>query len=285
MEFGTLYLVATPIGNLEDITYRAVRILSEADVIAAEDTRHTLKLLNHLGIKKPLISYHDNNRLTRAAELLDKLRSGQSIALVSDAGTPAISDPGEELVAMAIAEGFTVSPIPGCSAAVTALICSGLSTERFAFEGFLPQKHNERVKKLEAIKGEERTLIFYEGPHRIKETLKDMVQVFGQRKAVAARELTKLHEEFVRDTLDGLLGHFQAQDPRGEFVLIVEGGPAPTAKEAQAQWESVSIKDHVEGYVKKGYDRMEAMKMAAKDRGISKRQVYAVLNGEGRSTP
>jgi 16S rRNA (cytidine1402-2'-O)-methyltransferase len=189
--YGTLYLVATPIGNLEDITYRAVRILSEVDIIAAEDTRHSLKLLNHLEIKKPLISYHDNNRISRAGELLDKLKEGKNLALVSDAGTPAISDPGEELVAMAIEEGINVTSIPGCSASVTALILSGLPAGRFAFEGFLPQKHSDRVKFLENIKNEDRTLIFYEGPHRVKDMLADTLMIFGDRRCAVLRELTK----------------------------------------------------------------------------------------------
>ncbi len=276
--FGTLYLVATPIGNLEDITYRAVRILSEVDIIACEDTRHSLKLLNHLNIKKPLISYHDINRITRAKELIEKLKSGSNIALVSDAGTPAISDPGEELVAMAIENGIKVSAIPGCSAFVTALIMSGLPTGRFAFEGFLPQKHRDRIRFLENIMYEERTLIFYEGPHRVKDMLKDTLKVLGDRKCAVLRELTKIHEEAVRGSLSQALAYFEEYEPRGEFVIVVEGSKkqAPDINDYNEQ----SIEEHFEYYEKQGNSRMEAMKLVAKDRGISKREVYAILNSK-----
>ncbi|NLU53153.1 MAG: 16S rRNA (cytidine(1402)-2'-O)-methyltransferase [Clostridiaceae bacterium] len=276
--YGILYLVSTPIGNLEDITYRAVRILGEVDLIAAEDTRHTIKLLNHLGIKKPMISYHDNNRISRLKELIEKLQSGINIALVSDAGTPGISDPGEELVVMAIENGIKVTAVPGCSASVTALILSGLSTGRFAFEGFLPQKHSERVKFLEGIKYEDRTLIFYEGPHRIKDMLSDLLKVFGERKCAVLRELTKLHEEAVRGTVSEVLAHFEANEPRGEFVVVVEGSKEPARE--NKDFSNLTVEEHVNMYMEKGHSRMDAMKLAAKDRGISKREIYSILNSE-----
>jgi 16S rRNA (cytidine1402-2'-O)-methyltransferase len=277
---GTLYLVATPIGNLEDITYRAVRVLSEVDLIAAEDTRHSLKLLNHLDIKKPLISYHDNNRISRAKELIEKLKAGTNIALISDAGMPAISDPGEELVAMAIAEGISVTAAPGCSASVTALVLSGLPAGRFAFEGFLPQKHSERVKFLEKIEYEDRTLIFYEGPHRVKEMLTDTLKVLGDRRCAAMRELTKLHEEGVRGTLSQVLEYFKLNDPRGEFVIVVEGSQKKASDNKKPDYADLTIEQHLDLYLQQGHDRMDAMKLVAKDKGISKRDVYSLLNSK-----
>lgn len=278
--YGTLYLVATPIGNLEDITYRAVRILSEVDMIAAEDTRHSLKLLNHLEIKKPLISYHDNNRISRAKELVEKLKEGKNIALISDAGTPAISDPGEELVAMAIEADIFVTAIPGCSASVNALILSGLPTGRFAFEGFLPQKHSDRVKFLENIQNEDRTLIFYEGPHRIKDMLTDTLKVLGDRRCAALRELTKLHEQAVRGSLSKVLSHFEEQDPRGEFVIVVEGSQKKASDIPKPDFTNLPLEQHVANYIQQGHDRMDAMKLVAKDRGLSKREVYSMLNSQ-----
>ncbi len=278
--YGTLYLVATPIGNLEDITYRAVRALSEVDMIAAEDTRHSLKLLNHLNIKKPLISYHDNNRISRARELVDKLKEGKNLALISDAGTPAISDPGEELVSLAIEEGIVVTSVPGCSASITALILSGLPTGRFAFEGFLPQKHSDRVKFLEKIQTEDRTLIFYEGPHRVKDMLEDTLKVLGDRRCAVIRELTKIHEEAVRGPLSQILAHFESHTPRGEFVIVVEGSQKKADSIQRPDYSDFSIEEHVALYTEQGHDRMSAMKLAAKDRGLSKREVYALLNAQ-----
>jgi len=277
-KYGTLYLVATPIGNLEDITYRAVRTLSEVDLIAAEDTRHSLRLLNHLGIKKPLISYHDNNRISRAEELVDKLRSGQNIALISDAGMPGISDPGEELVALAVSQGITVTAVPGCSASLTALILSGLPTGRFAFEGFLPQKRNDRIKFLESIKYEERTIIFYEGPHRVRKTLEDILTVFGDRCCSILRELTKLHEEAIRGTVSSAIAHFAEVEPRGEFVIVVEGSKKNAPDNPKHDLLCLTVEDHVKHYMDRGYERMEAMKLAAKDRGLTKRDIYRLLN-------
>lgn len=275
-ECGTLYLVATPIGNLEDITYRAVRVLSEADLIAAEDTRHTLKLLNHLQIKKPLISYHDNNRLTRADELAARLKNGENIALVSDAGMPAISDPGEELVRKCVQEGIQVTVVPGCTAALSGLIVSGLPTKRFVFEGFLPQKHSERVKRLKELSREDRTMIFYEGPHRIRSMLADVLEVFGERQCALARELTKLHEEVLRGSLTELLAKLEANPPRGEFVIIVSG--APESKNENPHPSGLYVGELVRHYEEQGLSRMEAMKQAARDLGVSKRDIYQSLN-------
>lgn len=276
-DYGILYLVATPIGNLEDITYRAVRVLSEADVIAAEDTRHTLKLLNHLKIKKPLISYHNNNRLSRAYELVSKLKQGQNIALVSDAGMPAISDPGEELVKLCVDEGIRVTAVPGCSAAVTGLVLSGLSTERFAFEGFLPQKRGDRIKRLKELIREERTMIFYEGPHRVRDMLSDALDILGDRNCALARELTKLHEEVLRGSISEMCGHFENKDPRGEFVIIVSG-TEKKAPEDEHNLSGLSMEEHVRYYLDQGIERMEAIKQAARDRGLPKRDVYQALN-------
>lgn len=269
--------MATPIGNLEDITYRAVRILSEVDLIAAEDTRHTLKLLNHLQIKKPLISYHDNNRLTRADELAERLKNGENIALVSDAGMPAISDPGEELVKKCAEEGIRVTVVPGCTAALSGLIVSGLPTRRFAFEGFLPQKRSERIKRLKELAGEERTLIFYEGPHRLKAMLADVLEVFGERRCALARELTKLHEEVQRGNLSELLEKLETNPPRGEYVVIVSGAE-PEDKKTSSALPGMGVEELVRYYQEQGLSRMDAMKQAAKDLGVSKRDVYQSLN-------
>lgn len=274
-EYGTLYLVGTPIGNLEDITCRALRILSEVNLIAAEDTRHTLRLLNHFNISKPLVSYHDNNRISRAKELINKLKEGLDIALVSDAGMPSISDPGEELVSMAVSQGIKVTVVPGPSASLTALVLSGLPSGRFAFEGFLPRKRSDRVRFLETIRDEERTIIFYEGPHRLKTMLQDLYGVFGERRVSVLRELTKVHEEAIRGSLSEIISRFEVNDPRGEFVIVVEGAPP---KEKKQDFSCLSLEEHVEYYVKQGYERMDAIKLAAKDRGVSKRDIYNSLN-------
>lgn len=274
--FGTLYIVGTPIGNLEDITYRAVRVLSEVDLIAAEDTRHSLKLLNHLGIKKPLISYHDNNRIWRAEELVNKLKEGNNIALISDAGMPAISDPGQELIALAIEEEIAVTVIPGCTASIAGLVLSGLPTCRFAFEGFLPQKHSERVKFLDSIKYEQRTIIFYEGPHRVKDMLTDCLAQLGDRDCAIARELTKIHEQVIRGTISYALKHFEANTPRGEFVIIIAGSKEEAPD--KLDFFKLSVEEHVEYYMQQGHEKMDAMKLTAKDRGVSKRDVYKIIN-------
>lgn len=276
--FGTLYIVGTPIGNLEDITFRAVRVLSEVDLIAAEDTRHSIKLLNHLKIKKPLISYHDNNRISRAYELVKKLKEGNTVALISDAGMPGISDPGEELIALAIKEGIKVTVIPGCTASIAGLILSGLPAGRFAFEGFLPQKRSERIKHLESIKYEERTIIFYEGPHRVKDMLRDCLSELGDRSCAIAREISKIHEQVIRGSISEVLARFEANEPRGEFVIIIEGSKEKAPDTQKPDFSQFTIEEHVNYYMGQGYEKMDAMKLTAKDRGISKRDVYRVIN-------
>jgi len=265
---GTLYLVATPIGNLEDITYRAVRTLREADLIACEDTRQTRKLVDHYGIAKPLVSYHEHNEAARAEELLSRMQAGESVALVSDAGMPLISDPGYRVVNAAIRAGIRVVPVPGASAFVAALAASGLPTDEFTFGGFLPAKSGPRVRVLEAVKEEAATLIFYETPHRIVEALADIETVLGERPVVVARELTKVHEEFLRGTAGEIRTALAARPSvKGEITLLIGKGMAPPA-------ETTSIEDAVDAYVRGGMGRMEAMKKVARERRISKRDVY-----------
>jgi len=274
MEYGTLYLVATPIGNLEDITLRALRILKEVDLIAAEDTRKTLKLLNHFDISKPLTSFFRHNESRKGEYIISLLKEGQNIALVSDAGTPAISDPGEELVGMAIEEGITVSPIPGPVAAMSALIVSGKSTGRFVFEGFIPMNKRGRKERLKELEFEQRTMIFYEAPHKLKYTLEDMLKFWGNRKIVLAREITKIYEEIVRTDLEHAIERYNEDNPKGEFVIIVEG----SKEEKPEEVELIPIEDAVNAYIEKGLSKMEAMKKVAQERGISKRDVYSQLN-------
>ncbi len=268
---GVLYLCATPIGNLEDITLRALRVLKEVDLIAAEDTRHTKKLLNHYGIKKPLLSYHEHNRRQRGRELLSRLLAGQKIALVTDAGTPGISDPGAELVALAVAEGIPVVALPGPSAAITALVVSGLPTSSFCFEGFLPAARGARRRRLEELKKEKRTLIFYEAPHRLLETLADMLEVLGDRPVAVARELTKVHEEVWRGKLAGALEHFRQHPPRGEFTLVVGGAPP---EDEEGSGAGLSPAAHVALLVEMGYSKKEAIKEVARQHRLPKRLVY-----------
>lgn len=268
---GTLYLVASPIGNLEDITFRAVRILNECDLIACEDTRHTAKLLNHYGIAKPLISYHDHNEAGRAAELIAKLRSGLTVALLSDAGMPLVADPGYRLVTAAVAEGISVFPIPGPSALVTALAASGLPTDAFRFEGFLPAKSGQRSKVLEGLRSEQATVVFFEAPHRILDTLADVDRLLGVRPVVVARELTKTHEEFLRGTARQILDILAAREAvKGEITLLI----GKTAKGETAP-EDISIEEAVAAGMREGLTRMDAVKAVAKRRGLSKREVYA----------
>lgn len=274
---GCLYIVGTPIGNLEDITHRALRILREATVIAAEDTRQTRKLLSHFEIHTPLVSYHLHNLRTAGEVLLERLAAGESVALVTDAGMPAISDPGEELVRQAIAAGYSVVPIPGPTAFTTALVVSGLSTERFTFEGFLPQKKKERRSALERLRHEPRTWLVYEAPHRILETLTDLQASLGDRPMAAARELTKLFEEVVRGTPAELLRHFEQKAPRGEFVLVVSGAQPV---EAVLEPPTPSALAHaVEDLEASGLDRKVAMKEVAIRFGVSRRDVYQALLG------
>ncbi|MBE3578387.1 MAG: 16S rRNA (cytidine(1402)-2'-O)-methyltransferase [Caldanaerobacter subterraneus] len=270
-EYGTLYLCPTPIGNLEDITLRVLRVLSEVDLIAAEDTRQTLKLLNHYEIKKSLVSYHEHNKVTMGPKLIEKLKSGKSIALVTDAGTPSISDPGEELVRLCIQEGIKIVPLPGPTAAITALIASGLDASSFVFEGFLPKKSKERREKLERISREERTTILYESPHRLKETLKELKEYIGERKVVVARELTKIHEEFIRGTVEEVLEKL-GEEVKGEIVIVIEG-----AKISPLQKDPKELLDR---YLKLGMDKKEAVKKVAKELKVSKREVYKLAIDE-----
>lgn len=273
---GILYLVSTPIGNLEDITLRALRILKEVDIIAAEDTRQTIKLLNHFEINKPLTSFFRHNESKKGEYIISLLETGKNIALVSDAGTPAISDPGEELVGLAIEAGITVMPIPGPVAATSGLIISGLPTGRFTFEGFLPMNKKNRKDRLESLENEQRTMIFYEAPHKLKSTLKDMRDFFGNRKIALAREMTKVHEEVVRTTLDDAVLMYEDNSPKGEFVLIVSGYDGETEKDVF--WRDMSIEEHYEYYLDKGESRMDATKKVAQDRGVTKREIYGKLN-------
>jgi 16S rRNA (cytidine1402-2'-O)-methyltransferase len=271
---GCLYLVATPIGNLEDITLRAVRILKQADVIACEDTRHTQKLLQHYGIRKEMVSYHEHNELTRSPELVIELEQGARVALVSDAGTPGISDPGHRLVTLCLRHHIPVVPIPGPSALVAALGASGLPTDEFLFVGFLPPRSGTRRKALAALKAEPRTLIFYEAPHRVVETLADAADLLGPRPAVIAREVTKLHEEFLRGPLPELLEAARKRAPRGEITLLIGAGD-PQAQQAEP---GVSLKQRVEQLeAEAGVDRKAALKQAARERGLGKREAYKQL--------
>ncbi len=274
---STLYLVATPIGNLADLSARAIKVLSEVDFIAAEDTRNTGHLLSYLGIQRPLVSYHEHNKRERGEQICDRLAAGESCALVTDAGMPAISDPGEDIVKLCAEYGITVSVIPGPCAAVSALALSGLATSRFAFEGFLPAKKCERTKRLAALLREERTMIFYEAPHKLSATIKDMCEVLGgDRKISLCRELTKINEEIIRTTLSSAEKIYSETEPRGEFVLILEGAEfeAPTEENPLL---SLSPTEHTEHYIKSGMAKMDAIKKAAKDRGISKSEMYKML--------
>jgi len=276
MEQGKLYLCATPIGNLEDITYRVVRILGEVDLIAAEDTRHSIKLLNHFNIKTPMTSYHEFNKIEKAKVLVDKMLNGVNIALVTDAGTPGISDPGEELVRQAAAAGIEVTSLPGAVACVTALTISGLSTRRFAFEAFLPTDKKDRVRILESLVDETRTIVMYEAPHRLKKTLSLLEEYLGDRNIAICKELTKLHENAFRTTISKAIAHYDKNEPKGEFVLVIEGKSfSEIESENKAKLEEISIYEHYQQYIAKGLDSKEAMKVVAKERGISKRDVYA----------
>jgi 16S rRNA (cytidine1402-2'-O)-methyltransferase len=270
-----LYIVATPIGNLEDITLRALRILKEVDLVAAEDTRQTLKLLNHFDLSKPLTSYYEHNKAEKGNYLIEQLLDGKNIALVSDAGTPGISDPGEELVKMAVNNGITVTMTPGPVAAIMALVLSALPSGRFAFEGFLPMNKRSRKEKLSLLKDEMRTLVLYEAPHKLIYTLKDLYQAFGNRRIVLARELTKKFEEIIRCSLADAIEKYDAESPRGEYVLVIEGRSAENMREEQSKaWMDMSLEEHVRMYMDRGLDKKEAMKTTAEDRGISKRDVY-----------
>lgn len=275
---GKLYLCATPIGNLEDITLRVLRILQEVDLIAAEDTRNSVKLLNHFDIHTPMTSYHEYNKYDKAKELIEKMRQGKNIALITDAGTPGISDPGEELVRMCAEEGIEVTSLPGASACITALTLSGLSTRRFAFEAFLPADKKERQAVLQELPEETRTLILYEAPHRLRKTLEELYQTLGNRRMTICRELTKKYETAFRTNLEEAIRHYETEEPRGEYVLVIEGKKQEELqKERQEAWKEMSLEEHMKFYEAQGTPRKEAMRLVAKDRGLSKREVYQAL--------
>ncbi len=275
---GKLFLCATPIGNLEDITYRVLRTLKEVDLIAAEDTRNSIKLLNHFEIKTPMTSYHEYNKIEKAYQLVDKMREGKNIALITDAGTPGISDPGEDLVRICYEEGIEVTSLPGPAACITALTMSGLPTRRFAFEAFLPREKKERALVLEQLKKETRTIILYEAPHHLVKTLEELLEALGNRKIAVCRELTKRYEEKTLASISEMLDYYKENEPRGEYVLVLEGKSFETiAEEEKKSWEAMTIEEHMAIYEGQGIDRKEAMKLVAKDRGISKRDVYQAL--------
>ena len=276
---GTLYLCATPIGNLEDITYRVLRTLKEVDLIAAEDTRNSIRLLNHFEIKTPMTSYHEYNKIDKAYQLVAKMREGKNIALITDAGTPGISDPGEDIVRICYEEGIPVTSLPGAAACITALTMSGLPTRRFAFEAFLPKDKKEHQAVLEELKTETRTIIIYEAPHHLVRTLQELSDTLGgDRRLTICRELTKRHEEKLQMTLTDSLSYYEVNEPRGEYVLIIAGrSREEMKKEAQAGWEALSLEEHMAHYESQGIDRKEAMKRVAKDRGVSKRDIYQAL--------
>ena len=279
---GTLYLCATPIGNLEDITFRVIRTLKEVDLIAAEDTRHSIKLLNHYEIKTPMTSYHEFNKVEKAKFLVERLLDGTNIALITDAGTPGISDPGEELVKQALEAGITVTGIPGACAAITALIISGLSTRRFCFEAFLPYDKKERQQVLQELKDDTRTIILYEAPHKLCKTLQELYEVLGDRRLSIIKELTKLHETIWQTTLSEAVKTYREQEPKGEYVLVLEGrSNSELIAEKQEQWGAVALDEHMQVYLDQGLDKKEAMKAVAKDRGVSKRDIYQLLMKEG----
>lgn len=275
---GTLYLCATPIGNLNDMTPRVIETLNMVDLIAAEDTRNSIKLLNHFSISTPMTSYHEFNKVEKAKLLVQKLQSGNNIALITDAGTPAISDPGEVLVKMCQDSGITVTSLPGPAALIVALTLSGLSTRRFCFEGFLPADKKERKQVLNDLPQESRTIILYEAPHHLKSTLNELQKILGDRKITLCRELTKKFETIMPTTLNQALTYYEKEEPRGEYVLVIEGKSfMQKQEEKQATFQDVPIEEHVKQYEDQGFDRKEAMKMTAKDRGITKREVYQYL--------
>ena len=275
---GTLYLCATPIGNLQDMTERVLLTLKEVDLIAAEDTRNSIRLLNHFEIRTPMTSYHEYNKVEKAHYLVDQLLTGKNIALITDAGTPAISDPGEVLVAECQKAGVPVTSLPGCCACVTALTLSGLSTRRFCFEGFLPTDKKEKAFVLEELARETRTMILYEAPHHLKRTLSELLETLGERRITLCRELTKKFETIMPTTLEGAADYYEENEPKGEYVLVIEGKSRKEIEEEQQKsWESMSIEEHMAFYEKQGIDRKSAMKKVAADRGVGKREIYQAL--------
>lgn len=275
---GILYLCATPIGNLEDMTFRAVRILKEVDLIAAEDTRNSIKLLQHFDITTPMTSYHEFNKIEKAKKLLEMLHAGKNIAVITDAGTPGISDPGEELVAMCFQEDIEVNALPGAAACITAVTSSGQACRRFSFEAFLPKDKKERARVLDEISRETRTIIIYEAPHHLKATLAELKDVLGDRDITLCRELTKRYEEKRKTTIEKAIAYYQSQEPKGEYVLVIAGKSKEQVRiEQRSQWEEMSIEEHMEMYLSQGMDKKDAMKAVAKDRGVSKRDIYQAL--------
>lgn len=275
---GTLYLCATPIGNLRDMTERVIDTLREADLIAAEDTRNSIKLLNHFEIKTPMTSYHEYNKIEKADQLITQLLNGKNIALVTDAGTPAISDPGEVLVAKCHEAGIPVTSLPGCCACITALTLSGLPARRFCFEGFLPSDKREKKFVLEELRNETRTIILYEAPHHLKRTLQELYDTVGQRRITLCRELTKKFETVTPTTLEQAIAYYEENEPKGEYVLVLQGKSREEMKQnEQAKWETMSIEEHMAFYEEQGIDRKSAMKMVAADRGVPKRDIYQAL--------
>ena len=275
---GTLFLCATPIGNLNDITPRVLDTLREVDMIAAEDTRNSIKLLNYFEIKTPMTSYHEYNKIEKADQIVAWLQQGKDIALISDAGTPAISDPGEVLVAKCMEAGILVTSLPGCCACITALTLSGLSTRRFCFEGFLPSDKKEKRFILDEAKAETRTIIFYEAPHHLRKTLEELYEVLGERRIALCRELTKKFETVFQTTLEGALDYYKKNEPKGEYVLVIEGlNRKDIIRDRQEEWEKITIEEHMTIYENQGLERKEAMKKVATDRGITKRDVYQSL--------
>ncbi|HHX59342.1 MAG TPA: 16S rRNA (cytidine(1402)-2'-O)-methyltransferase [Epulopiscium sp.] len=273
--YGVLTLCATPIGNLEDMTYRAVRVMKETDIIAAEDTRHTRKLLTHFDIHTHLESYHEHNKMVKGPVLIEKLKQGKNIVLVTDAGTPGISDPGEDIVKLALEAGIKVTAVPGAVAGIIGLIISGQNTRRFSFDGFLPQDKKERNTRLEALKKDTNTIILYEAPHRIKKTIGYLYEGLGNRSITITRELTKRYEEVAKMYLEEALSYFKERDPKGEYVLIIEGADQETLDQETAQsWQSITIEDHMAQYMNQGMAEKDAMRLVAKDRGLSKRDIY-----------
>ena len=278
--YGTLYLCATPIGNLGDITLRVIELLKECDLIAAEDTRNTLKLLNHFNIDTPMTSYHEHNKFSKGPVLLEKLKEGKNIALVTDAGMPGISDPGEDMARLCRQEGIPVTVAPGASAVVTALVLSGMPARRFIFEGFLPTDKKEKAEVLARLEKETRTTVFYEAPHRLTDTLKELLKSAGNRDAACVREITKKYEEVKKDSLENLLAFYGENPPTGEFVVIVGGADAEKLRQEEIEgWESISLEEHMKKYTDSGMSEKDAMKQVAKDRGVSKREIYALLKG------
>lgn len=275
---GTLYLCATPIGNLNDMTPRVIETLQEADIIAAEDTRNSIRLLNHFQIKTPMTSYHEYNKIEKADQLIRQLQEGKNVALITDAGTPAISDPGEVLVEKCHEAGVPVTSLPGCCALITALTLSGLPTRRFCFEGFLPADKKEKKFILEELKEETRTIILYEAPHHLKRTLGELYEVLGERRITLCRELTKKFETVFPTTLENALAYYEENEPKGEYVLVLSGkDPKQILQDKQQEWTEISLEEHMQIYEKQGIEHKEAMKKVAKDRGISKREVYQAL--------